>query len=44
MLHGDLHYRNILRSHREPWLIIDPKGWFGTAAFDAFAVATGGRE
>jgi len=35
MLHGDLHYRNILRSHREPWLTIDPKGWFGTAAFDA---------
>ena len=44
MLHGDLHYRNILRSHREPWLTIDPKGWFGTAAFDAFTVAAGGRE
>ena len=44
MLHGDLHYRNILGSHREPWLTIDPKGWFGTAAFDAFTVAAGGRE
>ena len=44
MLHGDLHYGNILRSHREPWLTIDPKGWFGTAAFDAFTVAVGGRE
>ena len=29
MLHGDLHFGNILRSHREPWLTIDPKGWFG---------------
>jgi streptomycin 6-kinase len=44
MLHGDLHYGNILRSHRAPWLTIDPKGWFGTAAFDAFTVAAGGRE
>lgn len=44
MLHGDLHYRNILRSHREPWLTIDPKGWFGTAAVDAFTVAAGARE
>ena len=44
MLHGDLHYGNILRSQREPWLTIDPKGWFGTAAFDAFTVAVGGRE
>jgi streptomycin 6-kinase len=44
VLHGDLHYRNILGSHREPWLTIDPKGWFGTAAFDAFTVVAGGRE
>lgn len=44
MLHGDLHYGNILRSQRELWLTIDPKGWFGTAAFDAFTVAVGGRE
>ena len=44
MLHGDLHFGNILRSRREPWLTIDPKGWFGTAAFDAFTVVAGGRD
>jgi len=44
MLHGDLHFGNILRSRREPWLTIDPKGWFGTAAFDAFTVIAGGRD
>ncbi len=44
MLHGDLHFGNILCGQREPWLTIDPKGWFGTAAFDAFTVAVGGRE
>jgi streptomycin 6-kinase len=38
MLHGDLHFRNILRAAREPWLAIDPKGWRGSAAFDAFTV------
>jgi len=25
MLHGDLHYANVLASRREPWLVIDPK-------------------
>lgn len=44
MLHGDLHFGNILRSHREPWLTIDPKGWTGTAAFDTFTVVAGRRE
>lgn len=44
MLHGDLHYGNVLRSHREPWLTIDPKGWCGTSAFDAFSVIAGGRD
>jgi streptomycin 6-kinase len=44
MLHGDLHFGNILRSRRERWLTIDPKGWFGSAAFDAFTVVAGGRE
>jgi streptomycin 6-kinase len=34
MIHGDLHFGNILRSHRTPWLTIDPKGWSGTAAFE----------
>lgn len=44
MLHGDLHFGNILRSRREPWLAIDPKGWSGTSAWDAFTVIAGRRE
>lgn len=44
MLHGDLHFGNILWSHREPWLAIDPKGWSGTLAWDAFTVIAGRRE
>ena len=38
MLHGDLHYGNVLEASREPWLAVDPRGWRGTAAFDAFTV------
>ena len=44
MLHGDLHFGNIMSADREPWLTIDPKGWSGTAAFDAFTVIIGGRD
>jgi streptomycin 6-kinase len=44
MLHADLHFGNVLRSSREPWLVIDPKGWTGTAAFDAFTVIAGRRR
>jgi streptomycin 6-kinase len=25
LVHGDLHYANVLASEREPWLVIDPK-------------------
>ena len=25
LVHGDLHYGNVLAGHREPWLAIDPK-------------------
>jgi streptomycin 6-kinase len=25
MIHGDLHYANVLAGDREPWLVIDPK-------------------
>ena len=35
LLHGDLHAENILSSHREPWLAIDPKPCVGDPAFDA---------
>jgi len=44
MMHGDLHFGNILPAVREPWLTIDPKGWAGTAAYDAFTVMTGRPE
>lgn len=44
MLHGDLHFGNILRAQRQPWLTIDPKGWSGTPAWEAFTVIAGRRE
>jgi streptomycin 6-kinase len=25
LIHGDLHYENVLAAEREPWLVIDPK-------------------
>lgn len=44
MLHGDLHFGNILASDRAPWLAIDPKGWSGPREFDAFTAIIGRRE
>jgi streptomycin 6-kinase len=38
MIHGDLHFTNVLQAEREPWLAIDPKGMAGTACFDAATV------
>jgi streptomycin 6-kinase len=38
MLHGDLHFGNILSAKREPWLAIDPKGLVGDPAYDAVVV------
>ena len=34
LLHGDLHYDNILTSDRAGHLLIDPKGFIGDPAFD----------
>ncbi len=34
LLHQDMHPGNILSSHREPWLTIDPKPVVGDPAFD----------
>ena len=34
LLHGDLHYANILSSDRAGYLLIDPKGVIGEPAFD----------
>jgi streptomycin 6-kinase len=36
-----LHFGNVLRASREPWLAVDPKGWCGCAEFDAFTVIAG---
>jgi streptomycin 6-kinase len=35
LIHGDFHPRNILRAEREPWLVVDPKGYVGDPAYDA---------
>jgi len=34
LLATDLHAGNVLRSIREPWLVIDPKPFIGDAAYD----------
>ena len=34
LLHTDLHYENVLRGGREPWLAIDPKPTAGDRAFE----------
>jgi len=34
LLTADLHAGNVLRSQREPWLVIDPKPFVGDRAFD----------
>ena len=34
LLHTDLHAGNVLRAHREPWLVIDAKPFFGDPAYD----------
>ncbi|ARC56968.1 hypothetical protein AS850_07735 [Frondihabitans sp. 762G35] len=43
LIHGDLHFGNVLAADREPWLAVDPAAWRGTAAYDAFAVVAGRR-
>jgi len=35
LLVTDLHAGNVLRAQREPWLVIDPKPFFGDPAYDA---------
>jgi streptomycin 6-kinase len=34
VLATDLHAGNVLRSEREPWLVIDPKPFFGDVCYD----------
>jgi len=38
LLHGDLHYDNILAAQRQPWLAIDPKGVAGEPAYETGAL------
>ncbi|HEY8664326.1 MAG TPA: aminoglycoside phosphotransferase family protein [Propionibacteriaceae bacterium] len=34
VIHGDLHYENVLSGVRRPWLVIDPKGFAGDPAYE----------
>lgn len=34
VVHGDLHYANVLAGEREPWLVIDPKPMNGDPHYD----------
>ncbi len=34
VLHGDLHYGNVLAAEREPWLVIDPKPMNGDPHYE----------
>jgi len=34
LMHGDLHYQNVLAAEREPWLVIDPKPMAGDAHYE----------
>ena len=37
LLHADLHHYNILSATREPWLTIDPKGYYGDPGYEVGA-------
>ena len=34
LVHGDLHYANVLAGNREPWLVIDPKPMSGDPHYE----------
>jgi streptomycin 6-kinase len=34
LIHGDLHYQNVLAADREPWLVIDPKPMSGDPHYE----------
>ena len=34
IVHGDLHYGNVLAAEREPWLVIDPKAMSGDPHYE----------
>jgi streptomycin 6-kinase len=40
-LHGDLHFKNILKDHQHKWISIDPKGVVGELAYEtAFLICS----
>lgn len=38
MIHGDLHFENVLAADREPWLVIDPKPMSGDPHYEVAAL------
>ncbi|MGH3494319.1 MAG: aminoglycoside phosphotransferase family protein, partial [Sciscionella sp.] len=38
MIHGDLHYENVLAADREPWVVIDPKPMSGDPHYEVAAM------
>jgi streptomycin 6-kinase len=44
LVHGDLHYENVLAGAREPWLAIDPQPRAGHPGWDLHAVLRNRRE
>ena len=44
LVHGDLHYENVLAGSREPWLAIDPQPRAGHPGWDLHAVLRNRRE
>jgi len=44
LVHGDLHYENVLAGTREPWLAIDPQPRAGSPGWELHAVLRNRRE
>jgi streptomycin 6-kinase len=44
MIHGDLHYENVLAGDREPWLVIDPKPVSGDPHYEVAPLLWNRRE
>ena len=44
LVHGDLHYENVLAGAREPWLAIDPQPRAGHPGWDLHAVLRNRRD
>ncbi|WP_345203279.1 aminoglycoside phosphotransferase family protein [Fodinibacter luteus] len=44
LVHGDLHYENVLAGTREPWLAIDPQPRAGHPGFELHAVLRNRRD